>query len=152
MIFIYSAFLICYFCWWIFKRNPVLYILTQPFCTTKMWHKVNFFQVRIFLVCLLLQRLPHQGYRAQPALLFNFRENSRMHTYPKDINAMENVKSLISDTEFGSLCPFYTKITVTPPAPVVALNFFLIYVMGVVMLKIFNLKNQMFPHKIKCFA
>ena len=52
-----------------------------------------------FRVFLLLDKLPHQGWRTQSALLFthSWRENIWIHTFPKDISAMWNAISLVQD-------------------------------------------------------
>ena len=43
-----------------------------------------------FVVFLLLEQLPYQGYRAQSALLFTYswKENSWMNTFPESFSAM----------------------------------------------------------------
>ena len=67
----------------------------QPLRSDRIWHKVNSlaefhrFEFRVFL---LLDWLPHQGWRSQSALLFThrWRENNWIHTFPKGISAMWN--------------------------------------------------------------
>ena len=48
---------------------------------------------------LLLDQLPRQGWRNQSVLLFthSWRENNRIHTFPKGISAMWNAISLVQD-------------------------------------------------------
>ena len=56
----------------------------------------NRFEFRVFL---LLDSLPHQGWRTKSALLFthSWKENNWIHTFPKGISAMWNAISLVRD-------------------------------------------------------
>ena len=62
--------------------------------------KIQQFEFRVFL---LLDQLPHQGWRTQSALLFthSWRENNWIHTFPKGISAMWNAISLV---QYLNLC------------------------------------------------
>ena len=73
----------------------------------------QFFNRFEFRVVLLLDKLPHQGWRTQSVLLFthSWRENNWIHTFPKGISAMWNAISLAQD-----LNSFPTTITITPRA------------------------------------
>ena len=96
-------------------------IFTQPLRSVRIWHKVNSFKVECnrfeFRVFLLLDLLPHQGWRTQSALPFthSWRENNWIHTFPKGISAMWNAIS--PGFELVSLCPIPATITITPRAP-----------------------------------
>ena len=56
----------------------------------------NRFEFRVFL---LLDLLPHQGWRTQSVLLFthSWMENNWIHTFPKGISAMWNAISLVQN-------------------------------------------------------
>ena len=89
------------------KRNPRVSVpnihcsnIYQPLRTSRIWHKVNFFKAEFnrfeFRVFLLLDQLPHQGWRTQSALLFthSWRENNWIHTFPM-LCEMQSVSSRI---------------------------------------------------------
>ena len=90
------------FCSFKYWRKYII-LFTQPLHPGTIWHKVNFFKAEFnrfeFRVFLLLDLLPHQGWRTQSVLLIthNWRENNWIHTFPKGISAIWNAISLVED-------------------------------------------------------
>ena len=93
----------------------LLILFTNPLRSGRIWHKVNFqvefnrFEFRVFL---LLDKLPHQGWRIQFVLLFthSWRENNWIHTFPK---CYVKCNQSPLGFELVSPCPFPTTITIT---------------------------------------
>ena len=79
------------------KLNIIIsYLPTPPFGQDMTRGQFNRFEFGVFL---LLDLLPHQGWRTQSVLLLthSWRENNWIYTFRKGISAMWNAISLVQD-------------------------------------------------------
>ena len=94
-----SPFRRCEWVMWVWPiRSLEIIHIYQPLRSGRIRHKVSFkaeFNRLEFRVLLLLNSLPHQGWRTQSVLLFthSWRENIWIHTFPKGISTMWNAIS-----------------------------------------------------------
>ena len=80
------------------NQKLLLVYIHQPLRPSRMWHgfifkaELNWFGFKVFL---LLDWLPNPSLRTKSALLFNhsWRDNKRIHTFPKGISALWNAVS-----------------------------------------------------------
>ena len=107
-------------CWSMQSGSPVLLLpLQHPFSSLQISQRLipiyptpplgqdmrqaQFFKAEFnwfeFRVCLLIDKLHHQGWRNRSLLLFthSWRENNWIHTFPKGISTMWNAISLVQD-------------------------------------------------------
>ena len=74
------------------------YIFTQPLRSGRIWHRVNLFKRSLTGLnsetsCLTKAEEPSLSYY----FTHSWRENNRIHTFPKGISAMWNAISLVQD-------------------------------------------------------
>ena len=100
----------------LYGENIYKYIhIYQPLHSRRIWHEVNLFKAEfnrfVFRVFHLWAGLVNQSWRTQSALLFthSWRENNRIHTFPKGISVMWNAISLVQVWTHVAMSIYYNN-------------------------------------------